>query len=293
MTFAELNAEFARLRHSLRTFVGEDALTEISVQPPASQDEASFLRLIAWSYVLVFEAGRVTIPYLINLPSGMDPPQTEIDDARDLIHDLRTWSFHNLGFTEQREILISKRTALWFIENARANPPNSADGWRSCFERLCSDVCVILAHCRSAVELALAESEDRRKIIVDLRLRLDRNWPAHKFDELTSDVVVRLGQTLDVPKFRQARLAKWRAFLETIPESDDPQTLVVRLIERDVLDHFETILPIDGQDVMIALDLSPGPKVGEALTYARLLYRSGVTDADKLLELLLQEHRAG
>ena len=290
MNLVELNAEFVRLRQSLRTFVGEDALSEISIQSPTGDDEASFLRLIAWSYVLVYEAGRVTIPYLLHLPSGLHRTHADLEAARDLIHDLRTWSSHNLGFIDERERAISKRTGLWFIRNSGTNPPSSIDGWRSCSKCLCNEVGLVIAHCRSAVEMMLSEPEEGNNVIEDLRRRLDRNWPACKFDELAGDAVTRIGRTLDVSKFRQGRLAKWREFLETIPEGDDPEALVARLIERDVLDHFDSVLPIDGNDVMAILGLSPGHEVGEALNNARRLYSSGVTDPNDLLAYLQQEY---
>ena len=283
MDFAALNAEFVQLRNSLRTFVGEDALDEISVQPPVGQDETAFLRLISWSYVLLFEAGRVTVPYLIKLPSSTAYPQADVEMAYDLVHDLRTWSFHNLGFYNERDIGISKRVFLWFIETCGANPPDSAASWRACFRCLCTNVGIILQHCKGAVGLVLSGPEDGQGVIADLKLRLNRNWPAHRFDELVSDAAMRLGRQLDIQRFRQPRLVKWRAYLETVPQDADLEVLVVRLIERDLLDHFESVLPIDGNDVMSILNIDPGPEVAEALRTARRLFNAGTTDRGDLL----------
>ena len=217
MKLADLNAEYSLLRQSLRTFVGEDALEEISVQLPTGDDEACFLRLIAWSYIFVFEAGRITIPYLVRLPSGVDSKDVDLQSSCDLIHDLRTWSFHNLSFVDDHERGISRRTALWFIGNSGSNPPNNRGGWRKCFECLYTEIRLIVRHCRSALEIALAETEDGGKTVEDLKRRLDRNWPAHKFDEIVTDAATRIGQSLHVPKFRRPRLAKWREYLGTIP----------------------------------------------------------------------------
>ena len=290
MKFTELNVELGALRNELRTFVSDDALGEISVQPPAGDDEASFLRLIAWSYVLIFETGRVTIPYLLKLPTGICHTKLRPDSACDLVHDLRTWSFHNLGYTDEHSVRISKRVTRWFIDACGANPPRDRDGWRRCFERLCTEVGAILAYCRDGVELVLAGSEDGNDIACDLRRRLDRNWPAYRFDMLVSDAATRIGQTIDAPKFRQSRLQRWRGFLETVPKDDDPEGQIVRLIERDVLDHFESVLPIDGNDIMGALGLESGPKVGEALSDARRIHRLGITDRGELLDHLKRSH---
>ena len=289
MRFAELNAEFSGLRNSLRAFVGEDALDEIIVQPPSREDEASFLRLVAWSYVFAFEAGRVSIPYFLKLPSRTDRSQNDPHESRSLIHALRTWSFHNLGFSDERNIKMTRRVHQWFIQNGGASPPNSSEGWQRCFERLCIEVGTIVAHCRGAVELVLTGSEDGGDVIADIKRQLDRNWPAYRFDQLVGDAAARIGQKLDVPKFRQSRLGKWREFLQTIPSDDDPQILLVRLIERDVLDHFESVLPIDGRDVMDALGLATGREVGTALRRARWFFDSGIREPKQLLNRLKLE----
>ena len=289
MKFSELNAEFSGLRNSLRVFVGEDALDEISVPLPYGEDEASFLRLVAWSYVFAFEAGRVTVPYLLRLPSGASRHQTEPREALDLLHDLRTWSFHNLGFSDERNIETAKRVHRWFITNGEASPPNSVKGWQHCFEGLCIEVGSIVSHCKGAIELVLTGPEDGEDVIADMKRRLDRNWPAYRFDQLVGDAAARIGQKLDVPKFRQSRLGKWRGFLQTIPNDDDPQILLTRLIERDILDHFESVLPIDTHDVMDALDITPGPEVGSALRRARWFFDSGVRDPKQLLSRLKLE----
>lgn len=290
MKFTQLNVEFVSLRNSLRTFVSDDALGEISVQPPAGDDEASFLRLIAWSYVLIFETGRVTIPYLLKLPAGVHHTEARPDSACDLVHDLRTWSFHNLGYADEHGVSISKRVTRWFIDACGANPPRDSEGWRSCFERLCTEVGAVLVYCRGALELVLVESEDGNDIACDLRRRLNRNWPAHKFDMLVSDAARRMGKTIDAPKFRQSRLPRWRQFLETIPKYDNPEAQIVRLIEHDLLDHFESMLPIDGNDIMGTLGLESGPKVGQALSEARRIHRSGITDRGELLDHLKRRY---
>ena len=290
MTFAEIEAEYVRLRSVLRTFVGDTALDEITVQPPSSDDEASFLRLVAWSYVMVFEAGRVTIPYLLRLPSNSENMQMRAEDARSLIHDIRTWSFHNLGLFSERDIEISRRVTLWFNETCGANPPVDVFGWRRCFEALCTEVGLILAHCQTAVELTLSDPDDIQIMAAGLSDRLNFNWQPHRFDTLVQEAATRMGRTLNVQGFREPRLARWREYLQTVSKDDDPESMLVRLIESNLIDHFESTTPIDGNDVMDYLGISQGRAVGEALSVARRLYREGVTDRDSLLSRLAQEY---
>ena len=287
MTFAELNAAVSDLRHAVRTFVGENALEEVTVRPPAGDcDEASFLRLVAWSYALVFEAGRVTIAYLLELPSTGTEGKQATKAARKVVHNLRTWSFHNLGFGNNRDLAVSQSVQRWFFSSCGTSPPNNGLAWRKCCQSLCGEVGTIVAHCQVAVTHVLSAPDDGQTAIRDLRRRIERAWPPHEFDKLVSDAAIRLGMKIDVSKFRELRLGKWRSFLECVPGGDDPETHVIRMIERDLLDYAALVLPIDGRDVMDILCLDPGPKVGLALHFARELFRSGVQDREELLEYL-------
>ena len=285
MMFAALNAAVADLRNSLRSFVGDDAFSEINVRPPAGDsDEASFLRLVAWSYVLVFEAGRVTIPYLLELPGGPLPrATTDPKAARDLVHALRTWSFHNLGFVSDRDVALSRSVHLWFIKTCGVDPPTDGDAWQTCCRALCVEVGAIVAQCQGSMTLVLSAPDDGEAATADLRRRIDRVWPAHEFEKLVGDAATRLGMKLDARKFCERRLAKWRGYLESLPDDNDLEAHMLRLIERDILDHAVLALPIDGRDVMSALGLDPGPEVGAALHRARELVRSGLRDREQIL----------
>ena len=292
MRFAELNAAVVELRRSLRIFVGETALGEIHVRPPAREnDEASFMRLVNWSYVLLFELGRITVPYLTKLPSVTGQAANRFQEGREIVHDLRTWSSHNIGFSSERDAAISKRVSTWFLAQCKATEPQDEGAWRLCFERLCSEVGMIVEHCRNALA-SIAGNVDEAGAIEELRHRLDRSWPPERFDEIVADTCIRLGVSLNVPGFRGQRLAKWREFLATVPDADDPRGAITRLIERDVADHTNDVLPISGNDVMASLALPPGPRVGAAIRRARELFRSGIRDPQQLLERLQIEATA-
>lgn len=291
MSFTELNAAVAGLRRSLRNYVGENALDEIHVRPPAGEDgEASFMRLVNWTYVLLFEAGRVAIPYLMKL-QGHTVRFRDIKEVR-TVHDLRTWMSHNVGFSSEREATISRRVSRWFLSLCNTIEPGSTHAWRSCFDGLCREVGKIVKHCQSTLE-SIVRDEDDTDAIDDLKRRVDRSWSTDRLDALVRDVCVRLSlDIIDVPKFRNSRLSEWRNVLDTVPGEDDPERAVIRIIERDLLNHASDILPIDGKDVMSALGLGPGPDVGRALQHARELLRSGVRDRSQLLERLKEWHAA-
>ena len=290
MTFAALNAAAMDLRHSLCSFVDQAAMVEITVRPPAGEcDEASFLRLVAWSYAYVFEAGRVVIPYLLQLPGSSHEASSEARKAQNLVHDLRTWSFHNLGFGKNRDVEISRHVQRWFIGTCGAYPPENPVNWRSCFVGLCYEMEKIILHCQGVMIGVLSAPDDGEATTDDLRRRIKRAWPAHEFHKLVGDAVIRLGMRIDSQSFCRTRLARWRDFLVNIPDSDDPRSHMIRMIERDLLDYVNDVLPINGRDVMKALKLDAGPQIGSALRRARELFRSGVKDPKDLLIHLKKE----
>ena len=69
-------------------------------------------------------------------------------------------------------------------------------------------------------------------------------------------------------------------------EDDDPTEAVARLIERDLLEYEDRLLPISGMDVMTHFGMSPGPEVGTMLRHARELSQQGVRGKEELLERL-------
>lgn len=291
MTFATLNVAVTDLRTSLASFIGPLALEEISVRPPVDgRGEISFLRLVSWSYVLVFEAGRISIPFLLRTSGAYERQRKSIE----LIRALRTWCFHNLGLARDRDVQVSRLVHRWFLDTCGKTPPDLDADWNECFDQLCDVVRELVDQCQRAVGEVLSSPDDGQSVIDDLRRRITRLWPAEIFDGMVGDLAVRLGIRIDIVKFRTPRLDAWRSFVHDVPEDDDPAEAVARVIERDILQYESGVLPISGSDVMAHFDLPPGPLVGMLLRYARELFGAGARDEDELwhrLERRLAEFR--
>lgn len=291
MPFSTLISEVSNLRRALQAYVGPNALDEVRLSHPIrNNDEASFLRLTSWSYALLFEVGRVSIPYLLELPSRTGRADRSLPVVRKNVHSLRTFCFHNLGLTEH-DMQLSRKARDWHREKCGTDSPHSKREWRSCFESLCSEVSEVVAHCYGAVDYVLASPMDGQGAIAELRKRLDRNWPAHEFDRLARDVLVRLGleNGMKIIPFRELHLPRWRHYLECLPEGEDFETKIVQVIERDVLNHFDSVLPINGRDIMVELGIPQGPLVKLALLKAREHLLDGSKSRDELLDLLRKD----
>ena len=231
----------------------------------------------------------MTIPYLVELSRREPDSATDPTVTCDRVRSLRTWSFHNLGFASEHDLALSKRVYRWFHDTCEVFPPNSSHEWQACCHALCDEVRQMIVCCQAVATPIFSSADNGQAAIADLRRRIQRSWPAHEFDKLVDDAATRIGLRIDARKFRESRLAKWRAFVESVPEGDDPKDQMIRMIERDLLNYSADLLPLSGLDVMDALGLEPGPKVGRALRRARELVRAGVRDRDKILEHIISE----
>ncbi len=291
MTLEGLRDSVVKLRESLAELVGQNTLPELTIAfPTHDNNEASFLWLVAWSYVLLFEVGRISIPYLLQLPSNFSNDE-EFDGAvaREFVHSLRTWCFHNLDEESVRDRRTLRRVGRWFERVGIENTPDDDAEWQQCSQQLCREIGQIVKHCQGAVEEVFTSPDDGQDAIDNLKFRIQRDWPTHQFDMIVGDAAVRLGVRVNSQAFRESRLSKWREYLRSLPESDDPEALMVRMIERDLLDFTADLLPIDGNDVMRVLEIEPGPEVAVALRRARELLRSGIRNPEQLLNQLWKE----
>ena len=188
MTLAELSAAVEDMQTSLQSLLGQVSLPVITIRPPTNDyNEASFLRLVAWSYVLFFEVGRITIPFLLRLPSSASPSQEGFThDGRELVHDLRTWCFHNLDLNNPRDRAIQQRVYYWFEETCSALPRDDAD-WQECCHNLCTEIGTIVTHCQDVIGTVMSSPDDGKEIIEDLQRRCDRAWSAYQFDQIVGE----------------------------------------------------------------------------------------------------------
>jgi hypothetical protein len=286
VTFVELNASFTDLRDGVRAQAGREAFGDLNIRPPAGEaDEASFLRLIAWCYSLLFEAGRITVPFLLdlNLREAIVTGSQRHKEARVMVQYLRTIMFHNLGFDEEHDVNIRKAVSDWFLETCGAVFPNSAAEWNKCFERLCNSVRDLVAHCSLVLSVVASSPEDRETILKDLGQRLNRDWEAHQFDRMIEDAASRLGERINARAFRERRLNDWRRFLAALPEEADAELEMERLIDGEIADHFRSRSPVRTRELMDVLGLDPGPEVKRAMEIAQGIFESGVRDRDELL----------
>lgn len=289
MSFGSLNASYVELRDALRANVAVTALDDLNIRPPGDHsDEASFLRLTSWCFSLLFEVGRFSIPFLLDLNIGSDDSK-EYKAVRQNVQRLRTFMNHNLGFDEGHDMEVRREVSDWFLQTCSSAFPSSHAHWEKCFDRLALDVCNVVRHCSKKLSAVLSSQEDKQMIIDDLRRRLQRALQPHEFDKIVQDSAARLGQQINARSFRNSRLAGWQSYLTAMPDHLDPRLELERVIDGQVADHFRSQLPFRTQEIMQALGLDPGPDVSKAIEIGRRLFNDGVTEKEQLITIMRAE----
>jgi hypothetical protein len=286
MNFAELHARASDLRHAFQTQVGPKAMGETGVRGPAgTADEAAFLRLTAWSFAILFEQGRITIPFLLqeSLPNASAFEVKRHRETRAIIQSLRTWLFHSLTADNEHDLTISKAVSAWFLTTCGSTSPQKPSDWESCFRAQCAEVSELMTYCTTIISGIAAAREDAKMIFDDLRRRLLREWEPHQYDALIEDAATRMGETINARPLRDRHISEWRKYLASLTDDADCQREMERVIDGEVANHFRATLPLTARELMEGLQLEPGPAVKRAIELLRQLHDSGVRDKQKLL----------
>lgn len=240
MNFVDVSTAHAQLRKRLAIYFGPDALPDITIDhPKGTNDELSFLRMVAWAYVLLFETGRIPLGYLRQLPPWNQPASAMLPYVR----ALRTWTSHNLALEKEADRVTLRDAVSWFTRTCGVGTPATQDHWRQCFETLCSDLVTILNGAISACD-SFENPNDQDSLIDGLKKRLDRDWAAYRFDIFVEESASRLGyRGIDIVKFRKRHLETWRKLIAHCMEDDLERNLRLR-VEADVLSLMNNALPL-------------------------------------------------
>lgn len=242
MTFASLHSDFNTLRRRLAAHV-KPALTEITVEAPRGDaDELSFIRLVAWGYIMLNEAARVPLSFLKSLP-----PWTTSSALLPHVGALRTSMSHNLAFDSTRDIKTMRIASDWYSKTCGVGSPISDSHWKACFYELLSELSGLLALAIQACD-QLVDPVDGSRLVSELQLRLDREWPGHQFDRYVDRAVEKFGYGLNAVDVRGLHLATWRKVLSAAKEDQIEQVLTQR-IEADILDYMCSALPTSADEI--------------------------------------------
>jgi hypothetical protein len=263
MTYGEIQAAYGQLRKRLTIYAGAEALPDITLDAPkGSSDELSFIRLVSWAYVALYETGRVPLGFLRQLPPWNEPSGALLPHVR----ALRTWTSHNLSLEKEVDVATLRRAVEWFSKTCGVGTPSKTIHWQTCFEKLCAELLAMLGNAIAACD-AFEDVLDRQRLLDELKTRLDRNWPAFRFDTYAVAAATKFSYAgIDIVKFRSDRLNAWRNVVATSAATDIERNLNLR-IESDLLSLMGFAMPITSEEFSTLLNpIEPAALISVLLT---------------------------
>ncbi|WP_204128261.1 hypothetical protein [Pseudomonas ogarae] len=284
MNFAEIHNLYLDFKRRLTSIVGREVFPEITVNPPkGDSDELSFMRLVAWGYVLLFESGRGAFGFLKKLPPLSDTGGPLVPH----LHALRTWASHNLVFDKKRDIRTVRIATVWLLSKCETGSPSTSDHWKVCFEAIATDLKDVLEGAIAACD-CFDKRDDRDNLIAEFQKCLDRNWDAYVFDEYVDQAFQKFGYAgLSATEIRASHLEAWRKIVVVSDEEAIQRNLTMR-IENDVLNIMASSLPLISKELDGLLD---NPSEG-VVTTAMLLLREKAGERLVNVHEVLAELRA-
>lgn len=258
--------------------------------PTLRPAELGFIRCVAYTFVLYFEAGEVAVPYLVGLWDAFALDGSgQVREHRPRVGRLRTYLQHNLNPASSTDQATRESCERWFGENCGTPVPSSEEEWSACLDALLGESLTFLGtllDCLRAVE----RDEGRSGILDGWLFRISRYHPPEAFDDVIAEAANDSGRThLDVVRFRKRFYDQWMDRLSYLTGDYDFGTEARRLVEAALLMDAAAGMPITGTDIINELGIPPGPDVGAALALARRMFEAKPADRATLLDRLQEK----
>ena len=278
----ELESRSSSLLRVRRTF------QDMTIQSPRfTPPELGFYQTVTWLYTFYYEAGRISLPFLLSQFStyGLDMNETHERHFQD-VHRLRTYLQHNLNLDSDRDAELQRTCNEWFANTCGSTFPGIDTEWNQCLMR-------ILRSCEAFLEAAIGcvreieRDESSNMVTGQWTVRLNRHHPKHQFQELVSVIIHDFGQdSLDATRLTDRYYDKWSSDLRSRSIDYVFEEEARRLIEQTILSDADLPLPITGNDIMREFNIPPGPRVRRLLRKAREFYMDNPCSKDDLIEQL-------
>lgn len=283
MNFSELHHLHLDFKRRLTSILGKEVFPEITLNPPTGDsDELSFIRLVSWGYVFVYEAGRAPLNFLKKLP----PLDGYTGKVLPSLHALRTWANHNLEFEKSSDVKTVRVATTWLIEKCQTGSPSKPEHWKKCFDAMGSDLKKLLENCLLACD-CFDLHEDRAGLISSFEQSLDRNWSAYLFDGYAEKALQKFGyEGLSAQQIRISNLDAWRKIvLSSIDDESINRNLTIR-VENDILKLMASSFPMTSTEISKIINRDEKAIVIAAMIYLREFSGDKMQNAGEVLEAL-------
>ena len=283
MTPADLANRYLQLRQRTDMHL-RGACGDVSVPLPTDfSDELAFYRLVNWAYVVLNEAGKLPIAFLIALP-----PLSTNYKLRTEVGNMRTFVAHNLDVTSPSDYKTRSFAHQWFRNACGVGTPIAAADFAKCCDYLAARLEAVLQGAIEACD-TLDDTDVGSSLVMDLRNRIELQWDAHRFDPIVAEAAAAIGNPgLDLLAIRRRHLDSWRKTLTTADEGQ--RELALRLkIEATLIAEFSDTLPSSAKAISARLAIAGPPVLGAVLVILRDVRRFAPFTVAEILAEVGQE----
>jgi hypothetical protein len=249
--------------------------------------ELGFLRLVSWLYVLFWEAGKISVPFVMKRFEAYSVDADGRIRAHPInVQELRTYTQHNLNNEEAHDKLTMGNCHTWFSSQCGTAVPDSEDEWSRCVLALLQESIEFLEALLNVLRF-IERDESKDVICKEWKFRRNRYHPPHQFEALVSSIASDMGhEYIDSERLVRRNYDKWTQSLRAFSSEYVFEVEARKLIENAILADLMTSMPITGEDVIREFNLEPGKLVGRLLGDARELYQRAPCSRTELIDQL-------
>ncbi|MEP9347808.1 hypothetical protein [Xanthobacter sp. KR7-225] len=286
MTPAELANRYLQLRQRTDMHL-RGACRDVSVPLPADfGDELAFYRLVNWAYVVLTEAGKLPIAFLISLP-----PLSTNSKLRTEVGSMRTFVAHNLDVMSPSDYKTRSFAHQWFRTACGVGTPMAASDFAKCCDYLATRLDRVLKGAIEACD-SLDDPDEGPSLVTDLRNRIELQWDAHRFDPIVAEAAEAIGNPgLDLLAIRRRHLESWRKTLANADEGQRETALRLK-IEATLIAEFADTLPSPVSEISARLAIAGPPVIVAALILLRDVRRFAPFTVPEILAEVSKEVRS-
>jgi len=251
--------------------------------------EAGFLRIVSWLYIMLYEAARADIMFLLEKMRGfgLDVDGNNKDYFR-LIHSLRTNLQHGMNFESIRNNSLKQMTEQWFTEVVQFSYPSTPVHWKKCLNALLSESVSFFTITENIVR-TITSNDDSQQLVRSWNQYASHFHEPSDFDQVIYNVAREVGIQVDVIKHRNKHFELWAKKIEALPLGYNFETEARKMVQKTLLE--DPPLPITTLEIIEKLNIPAGPKVGFYLKQAKQIYFETPCSSEELLEQLKKIQR--
>lgn len=252
--------------------------------PTLANPELAFIRTVSWLYVQFIEAGGINVRFLQKRfrPYGVEDRNSNL---LDLVVCLRTYYQHNLNYEVKRDIAVVDVCEEWFRRVCGTAIPHEPRHYELSLEQLLGSAIEFVGACANCLR-GIEIDPDSDVVVNEWRQQRRLDVQPEEFDAIVTAAARDLGMSqVDPVKLRRRFYDQWRTKLQVLRDDSDIAFESRRLVEDALIKMDLASPPVTGSDIL-ALGITPGPRVGELLRLAHRWFADGVKAREEILQRL-------